>query len=84
MDHTIKYTDHNGQKYIMEQTELPDNTKEQGYPNGPTRDLLSSASVWVTLTRNFHITSVLADASVKNEYAGHSGKLLFCRFFGPL
>ena len=30
MDHTIKYTDHNGQKYIMEQSEMPDNTKEQG------------------------------------------------------
>ena len=33
MDQAIKCTDHNGRKYIMEQSEMPDTTKEQKHPD---------------------------------------------------
>ena len=58
IEHAIKCTDHNGRKYIMEQSELPDTTKEQGLPNRPGRPNERKRVVRVTLARNFHIIFV--------------------------
>lgn len=33
MEQAIKCTDHNGRKYIMEHSEMPDNNKEQKHPD---------------------------------------------------
>ena len=39
MEQAIKCTDHNGRKYIMEQSEMPDTTKEKSHPDGPDRSV---------------------------------------------
>ena len=58
IEHAIKCTDHNGRKYIMEQSELPDDTKEQGPSNGLGRPNETKRVIRVTLARNFHIIFV--------------------------
>ena len=73
MKHAIKCSDHNGQKYIMEQSEISDTTNQEQSPT--VIKIFKKGNSRVTLERNFRIIFVLVDENVESEYAGRFGKL---------